>query len=194
MNILFVNCCMRRESRTERLARVFLKAYCQSHPQDTVEELDLKVEQITSLTEVRILRREQAVENGELQNPLLSYARQFQQADKILIAAPYWDLSFPSLLKVYFEQIFVVGITFGCTADGLKGRCNAQKCLYLTTAGGEIGKYDLGSQYVSGLCETMLSIPEFQVLKVENLDIQGADVESLMRAGEQQAEEYAQTW
>ena len=112
----------------------------------------------------------------------------------MLIAAPYWDLSFPALLKVYFEQLFVVGITFGYTDSGAEGHCRAEKCLYITTAGGTIGKYDMGSQYIAGLCETMLFIPQFDVLQVENLDIQGMDSEALLREGEKKSKEYSAIW
>ena len=41
---------------------------------------------------------------------MFRYARQFAAADKIVIAAPLWDLSFPAQLKVYLENIYVTGI------------------------------------------------------------------------------------
>ena len=36
--------------------------------------------------------------------------RTIANADKIVIAAPFWDMSFPSLLKVYIENIYTIGI------------------------------------------------------------------------------------
>ena len=36
----------------------------------------------------------------------------------IVIAAPYWDLSFPAVLKTYLEQINVLGVTFDYSDDG----------------------------------------------------------------------------
>ena len=62
MKILFINSCMREASRTERLARTFLNAYCQAHPEDTLEELILRKEPIAPLTEERIQYREQAAQ------------------------------------------------------------------------------------------------------------------------------------
>ena len=41
---------------------------------------------------------------------MFCYARQFAAADRIVIAAPLWDLSFPAQLKVYLENIYVTGI------------------------------------------------------------------------------------
>ena len=40
----------------------------------------------------------------------ISYAKQFAGADTIVIAAPFWDLSFPAILKTYIENIYVTGI------------------------------------------------------------------------------------
>ena len=42
--------------------------------------------------------------------------KQFAAADVIVIAAPYWDLMFPAVLKTYLENITVTGITF-CYSD-----------------------------------------------------------------------------
>ena len=41
---------------------------------------------------------------------MFDLASQFQQADEIVIAAPYWDLSFPAILKLYLENIYVTGV------------------------------------------------------------------------------------
>ena len=43
---------------------------------------------------------------------MLRHARQFRDADIVVIAAPYYDLSFPSALKNYLEAICCVGLTF----------------------------------------------------------------------------------
>ena len=40
------------------------------------------------------------------------YAKDFAEADVIVVAAPYWDLSFPSILKVFFEHINVLKLVF----------------------------------------------------------------------------------
>ena len=56
--------------------------------------------------------RTKMLADGAFQDPLFGLARQFAAADRIVIAAPYWDLSFPAALKQYVEQINVLGITF----------------------------------------------------------------------------------
>ena len=54
-------------------------------------------------------QRERLLETGELTHPRFRYAHQFKNADRIVIAAPFWDLSFPALLKVYIENVSVQG-------------------------------------------------------------------------------------
>ena len=39
-------------------------------------------------------------------------ARRIAAADRIIIAAPFWDMSFPSALKVFFANMSLFGITF----------------------------------------------------------------------------------
>lgn len=68
---------------------------------------------------------------------MFRYAKQFAYADTIIIAAPYWDLSFPSMLKVYIENIYVTGIVSKYGKDGVPiGLCKASELTYVTTAGG----------------------------------------------------------
>ena len=61
------------------------------------------------------------------------------KADIIVIAAPYWDLSFPAQLKDYIERVNAVGVTFDYDQEGIPyGLCRAKKLVYITTAGGNI--------------------------------------------------------
>ncbi len=59
------------------------------------------------------------IASRQFDDPYFRYARQFAGADEIVIAAPYWDLSFPSVLKVYLEHICITGITFQYTPEGM---------------------------------------------------------------------------
>ena len=86
--------------------------------------------------------------------------RQFAGADEIVIAAPYWDLSFPSILKVYLEQICITGITFQYTPEGIpEGLCRARHIIYVTTAGGPVYQ-NMGFDYVKALSDAFFGIHE----------------------------------
>ena len=107
MNILFVNACVRKESRTLVLAKDIL-----SREDGTVTEVDLTKENLLPLNRESLELRDRLLKAGRRDDPMFRYARQFAEADEIVIAAPFWDLSFPSMLKIYMEQITVTGVTF----------------------------------------------------------------------------------
>ena len=101
----------------------------------------------------------------------------------IIIAAPYWDLSFPASLKQYFEQINVVGITFVYTHEGMPaGLCKARRLTYITTAGGNFFPEEYGPGYVKSLAQNFYGIPEFKLIKAIGLDIDGADTDRIMNS------------
>lgn len=48
-------------------------------------------------------------------------------------AAPFWDMSFPSALKVFFENMSLFGVTFDSNEKECYGLCKAEKVMYITT-------------------------------------------------------------
>ena len=77
-----------------------------------------------------------------------------QRYDVIVIGAPFWDLSFPAALKLYFENVTVSGITFEYSEKGRPvGKCNAKKLYYITTSGGYIGNNNFGVDYVKEIID-----------------------------------------
>ena len=101
--------------------------------------------------------------------------------DVIVVAAPYWDLSFPAALKTYLERVVIAGITFDYSPEGIPfSLCRAKRLLYVTTAGGPIGNHNLGFEYVKALAEIFFAIPDVQCFSAEGLDIMGADVEAIL--------------
>ena len=94
---LFVNACVKNDSRTRRLAQHCLKG--------PYEEVKLHEIVFPIADEAFIKKRDKLIASQEFDNPMFNLARQFANADEIVIAAPYWDLSFPASLKQYIEQI-----------------------------------------------------------------------------------------
>jgi FMN-dependent NADH-azoreductase len=116
---------------------------------------------------------------------MFDLARQFAAAEEIVIAAPFWDLSFPAALKQYFEQINVPGVTFRYNAAGVpEGLCRAGTLTYLTTAGGDYFPEEYGFGYVRALAQGFYGIREVRLIKAVGLDLDGADVEAILRAAE----------
>ena len=176
--ILLINACVRKESRTKRLAERFL-----SGRKQFVTELDLAGIEFPKVDEEFLTKRDFLIARGDFKNPMFDLANQFANADEIVVAAPFWDLSFPSSLKQYFEQINVLGITFRYTPDGIpEGLCSAEKLTYITTAGGDFFPEDFGFGYVKALAENFYGISDVRLIQATGLDIYGRDAEKILEA------------
>ncbi|MCL2387940.1 MAG: NAD(P)H-dependent oxidoreductase [Defluviitaleaceae bacterium] len=186
--LLFVNACMRgaKVSRTYRLSRSYLIKFALRHPEYRVEEVDLTKEVPMYMDADALKLRDQFIDMviaGEVNSEMFYHASQFAQADLIVIGAPYWDLSFPTALKSYIENVAVRTITFKNTAEGTLGLCRAEKMVYITTAGGYIENADFGTDYCRGLCK-FFGIQNFEAIRAEGLDIQTNDPNAILREAE----------
>lgn len=165
---------MRTDSRTDRLARFLLSKLGE------YKEIRLTEENILPLSEERLNKRSAYIEKGDYSDDMFRYAKDFSSADIIVIAAPYWDLSFPSVLKVYFENIYVTGLVSRYGEDGRpQGLCKAQKLYYVTTAGGPYNP-DFSYGYIRDLAQNYLGIGETELISAEMLDIAGNNPEKIM--------------
>lgn len=97
-----------------------------------------------------------------------------------MIAAPFWDLSFPAILKTYIENIYVTGIVSRYSKDGKpEGLCKAKTIYYVTTAGGYYdGRYSF--EYIKDMAENYFGIEKSVLIKAEMLDIAGNDPEKIL--------------
>ena len=174
--ILFINACVRKQSRTLKLARKLLDKLNGEIKEVILEDIDFPV-----LNEEFILRRDELMNAGRYDDPMFDLGRDFAEADMIVIAAPYYDLSFPAMLKQYFEQINVLGLTFCYSESGVpQGLCRAGSLYYVTTSGGYILSDELGFGYVKALANTFYGIEDVHQIKAEGLDIIGADVDAIL--------------
>ena len=173
--ILFINACIRPESRTLILARHLL-----SKLTGQVEEVNLEKEAIPSLTGERLQYRQELLSAERFDDPMLRYAGQFKDADVIVIAAPYYDLSFPSSLKNYLEAVACVGLTFYYDENEVaQTNCKARKLYYVSTGGG-ILKKQFGFEYARALAGEIFHIFDVQGFFAEKLDLIGAEPEKNM--------------
>lgn len=174
-HILFINACVRPNSRTLSLAESVL-----SHLKGEVTSLRLEHESLPVLDREGLELRETLVAAEDFGHPMLAYARQFAAADTVVIAAPYWDLMFPARLKTYLEAITVSGVTFRYNEGRPYSLCRAKRLIYVTTAGGPIGEFDFGFRYVEALARGFFGISDVLCVRAEGLDIDGADVPAIL--------------
>ena len=174
MSILWINACVRKNSRTLVLAKHVMKDM-----DGEVTEVNLNLEHIEPLSTELLEKRESLIKDGKLDDPMFTYAKQFAMADEIVIAAPFWDLSFPAKLKIYFEQITVAGVTFQYVNGRPFGLCKAKRLTYVTTSGGPIFD-DFGYTYVKTLAQKFYGIQETQAIRAMNLDVDMISPEELL--------------
>ena len=196
-DLLFINACVRgQKSRTLQLARRFLGAWQHAHPEAVITERDLCRDRLSPQYPEVLEERDALWSAGKLDDPLFQPARQFAAASRIVIAAPFWDLSFPAILKIYLERISVTDITFGYSDQGaMLGLCRAEKLLLITTRGGYYAgsPLEMGARQLEALC-AMYGIPSFQCLTAQGLDDIRNDKEAILAQAMDQAEKLAETF
>ena len=175
-NILFINACVRKNSRTLELAKYVLNNLSRE-----VEEVNLYKEELLPLSVEELKLRDLAIQTKDFSNKVFDYAKQFANAQIIVIAAPYWDLTFPAIVKNYLEKITVNGITFRYGEKGIpQGLCKGKRLIYVTTSGGPI-IHNFGYEYVKTLANNFYGIQNVQLVKAEGLDVYGADVKGILQ-------------
>ena len=182
---LYVKCCPRENSRTDKLARALLTGLGE------YEVVDVCKENLQPVNDEDIKRRESLGAAGNFSYPMFHYAKQFAFADNIVIAAPYWDYSFPAALKIYIENVCVQGLTSEYDELGnTVGLCRAKKLYYVTTAG---GAYDqrFSFDFIDTLSKNYFGIEDTELIYVDMLDIIGSESESIV---EQKCKEIIDTY
>ena len=114
MNSLIIDACTSDRSRTRGLA-----AYLQGKLDGDVDVVRLYETKPYSLDEEMLKKRDAATMQNDFSDDIFTFAKQFAKADTVIVAAPYWDLSFPAVLKQYIEAINVCNLTFKYTDTGM---------------------------------------------------------------------------
>ena len=179
--LLYVDACVNRQtSRTERLAQALIERLMEEG-EWSLETVVLENEDLHPLTGQLVLERSEGTESGDFSHPVFAYAKQFAQADAVVFAAPYWDFSFPAILKIYLELLCAQGVTFNYSPEGIPtGLVKATKAYYITTVGGYAGEYDYGLAQIKALCQLYFGIEDVRSFRAEGLDIVTNDADAIM--------------
>ncbi len=189
--ILVIDACVRRsESRTKKLLDKALETFGSLHPDWSFDILSLMDMNLKYWNTETLKERDELLAKGQYDAPLFVLGRQFQQADGVIIAAPFWDLSVPAVLKVYIENISADGITFIATENGLKGICNGKWMLFLTTRGGiwEGTDMEQGTTYMEAVSR-FFGIQKFYAAAADGVDVAELDCAAIMQSALRKVEE-----
>ncbi len=169
--LLYIDACIRNgESRTKRIATPIVEALKEKYEVTTIVLNDLKLEVVQ---EELITKRN----NGVIDPVVMSWAEQVRDADRIVIAAPFWDMSIPAALKVFLELCSIFDVTFKSNDKTCYGNCKAEKMLFITTRGMDIATGDVLEQATSYLraLSWLWGIGPLQVVSAQNMDYVSAE-------------------
>ena len=130
--LLYIDSCIRSElSRTKRIATPIVEKLKERYDVETItiNELELNPVQYDE-------NRRRA--GGTVSEEALCWANKIKNADRIVIAAPFWDMSIPAALKTFFELCSLFGVTFDSDDKTCFGLCRAENVMFITTRGMKI--------------------------------------------------------
>ncbi len=189
--LLYIDACIRNsESRTKRIATPIIEALKGKYDVQTLvlNELHLEVVQ-----EDLIRRRN----NGEIDPTVMAWAEMVRDADRIVIAAPFWDMSIPAALKVFLELCSIFDVTFKSNDKTCYGNCKAEKMLFITTRGMDIATGDELEQATSYLKALfwLWGIGPMQVVAAQNMDyVSEEEIEEKIKVAIAEGLEIAETF
>lgn len=196
MKLLFVDSCISQRgttSRTRALAEAFLTAFRQRHPEAEVETVSPEdLFKLRPFDVEQLDERDALAAVGAFDAPVFAPARQFRGADAVVVAAPYWDMSYPAALRTYIEHISANGLAYHYEADGCHGDCKADWLVYLTSGGDFEHEDSVGMLHWRQLCG-LFGIDRFEYVFAGGLDVDPAMTEELLEGACALARKLAET-
>ena len=174
-SLVYIDACIRGfESRTRRIAEPIVEALKEKYDVHTLclNELEL------SIVKKDLIKQRNS---GIIDEEVMAWAESIRDADRIVIAAPFWDMSFPAALKNFFELCSIFDVTFKSNEKTCYGNCRAEKLLYITTRGMDISTGDELEQatpYLKAL-SWLWGVGPLEVISAQNMDyVSEAEIES----------------
>ena len=168
--IFYVDACLRTGSNTKKIADAIIAKLAERYEIETV-----RLSENTFPIVNNDILNDRA--NGIVPEEYVEMAKKLADADRLVIAAPFWDMSFPSALKVFLENMSLFNVTFGSNEKECYGLCKAEKVLYITTRGMNINTGDALEQatpYIKAIGK-LWGLGELHVISAQNMDYSTED-------------------
>ncbi|CAI8836516.1 MULTISPECIES: FMN-dependent NADH-azoreductase [Bacillus] len=193
------------QSVSVRLYYAFLASYKESHPNETVVELDLYNEELPYVgvdmingTFKSSRGLDLTAEEAKAVAVADKYLDQFLAADKVVFGFPLWNLTIPAVLHTYIDYLNRAGKTFKYTSEGPVGLIGNKKIALLNASGGVYSEgpkapMEMAVKYVA----SMMSF--FGAKDIEKIVIEGHNqfpdkAEEIIAAGLEKAIKVASTF
>ena len=168
--LFYIDSCLRYGSNTKKIADALIDRLSERYEVETVKLSDYDFPVVKN----GILNDRN---NGIVPEEYVNIARKIAAADRLVISAPFWDMSFPSALKVFLENMSLFNVTFASSEKECYGLCKAEKVLYITTRGMNIKTGDVLEQatpYIKAISK-LWGLGELHVIAAENMDYSTAE-------------------
>ena len=168
--ILFINSCYNEErSRTLYLTKKIFEKFNIDDNFD-FEEIKLKDLHLLPLSEERISTRINLTSKNLYDVESVIYSKKILSADIIVISAPFYDFSYPSMLKVFLENVSIPNLMYKYSKDKVIGGARGRKMIYITTRGGVYkDSEDSGYHNLAKLFE-LFGVKESQIISFNGTD------------------------
>ena len=168
--LFHIDSCLRSGSRTKLIADALIDRLSERYEIETIKlsDYDFPVVKDDILNERS---------SGYVPDEYVQIAKKIAAADVLVISAPFWDMSFPSALKVFLENMSLFNVTFASNEKECYGLCKAEKVLYITTRGMNIKTGDEMEQatpYIKAISK-LWGLGELHVIAAENMDYSTAE-------------------
>src|SRR5258708_27990800 len=145
MKLLQIDSSARRTSSlSRRLTAKFAEEWRKSHPDSEVIQRDLSATALPLITDEWGATYLEDSELTLAQRSYLSTSDQLIQelaaADTVVIGAPMYNFTIPSLLKAWIDQVVRLGKTVGYGPNGPQGLLGTKKVVVITARGGSYQK------------------------------------------------------
>ena len=104
--LIVIDACMRdEESRTKKILKPIVEELGKRYEVETI---------VLDGDDYQPVGRKMLAErtSGYVPEQIVEQAKRIAAADRIVIAAPFWDMSYPAILKVFIENMSLFNITF----------------------------------------------------------------------------------
>ncbi|WP_175989290.1 FMN-dependent NADH-azoreductase [Bacillus sp. Marseille-Q1617] len=123
---------------------------------------------------------------------------QFVDADKYVFVTPFWNFSFPPVMKAYIDSVSVAGKTFKYTEHGPIGLLTDKKALHIQARGGiysegPAAQMEMGHRYLDIMMQ-FYGVPSFEGLFIEGHAAMPDKAQEIKEDGIARAKDLAHTF
>ncbi|OAT82597.1 FMN-dependent NADH-azoreductase [Bacillus sp. MKU004] len=123
---------------------------------------------------------------------------QFVEADKYVFVTPFWNFSFPPVMKAYIDAVSVAGKTFKYTEHGPIGLLTDKKALHIQARGGvysegPAAQMEMGHRYLDIMMQ-FYGVPSFEGLFIEGHAAMPEKAQEIKEKGIERAKDLAHTF